>query len=94
MWGKLVRGFRPRFVLLAIFVTGVCYSPLLAQSSSSTTETAVPGKLQLQVIVVASLAKAQELVEQLKNGAAFAKLAREESIDPTAGDGGYMGQFT
>lgn len=94
MWGKLVRGSRSRFVLFVISIASICSSPLCGQSYSPSSQSVGSSKLQLQVIVVASLAEAQQVIEQLKSGTGFAKLAREKSIDPTAGDGGYMGQFS
>jgi tetratricopeptide (TPR) repeat protein len=45
----------------------------------------------LQVIVVRSAEEAQQVLDRLKKGEAFAQLAREKSIDPSAEAGGYMG---
>ncbi len=47
--------------------------------------------MPIGIIVVASEAEAARIVAQLKNGADFAALARGNSTDPTANDGGYMG---
>jgi len=64
--------------------------PLCAQSSASSsnpTSTQTP----LRILVVDSLAKAQQIVERLKRGEDFAVLAKEKSSDATAESGGYMG---
>ena len=55
-----------------------------AQTQSST--------VGLRIIVVNSASEAQQILEQLKGGADFATLARQKSIDSTAGDGGSMGK--
>ena len=52
-----------------------------------------PTKVDLRIIVVDSSAKAERIVQRLKNAEDFATLAREVSVDPTASDGGYMGQL-
>ena len=49
-------------------------------------------KVPLQVIVVGSLSEAEKIFDQLKHGADFAALAKEKSTDPTANDGGSMGE--
>jgi peptidyl-prolyl cis-trans isomerase C len=45
-------------------------------------------------ILVETEDKAKELVAQLKKGADFAKLAKENSKDPGSADGGDLGYFT
>ena len=47
----------------------------------------------LRVIVVTSAEQAQRILERLKNGEDFATLAKRESVDATADDGGYMGKL-
>lgn len=44
-------------------------------------------------ILVKDEAKAKELIEQLNKGADFAKLAKENSIDPSKDNGGDLGYF-
>ncbi len=46
----------------------------------------------IRVIVVTSLSKAQEILDQLKQGRDFAELAKAKSTDPTSANGGYMGR--
>ena len=61
------------------------WKPLPAQESSGV-------KVSLQVIVVDTESKAQEALERLKRGEKFADVAKELSIDPNAGSGGYVGE--
>jgi PPIC-type PPIASE domain len=48
-------------------------------------------KAPLQVIVVRSREEARQILDRLKKGADFKRIAREQSIDPTAEDSGYLG---
>src|SRR6187551_854293 len=52
-----------------------------------------PGAEQIvfRLIVVSSAAKAAQVLEQLKSGADFSKLAQAESLDPSAAQGGLIG---
>jgi FG-GAP-like repeat/PPIC-type PPIASE domain/ASPIC and UnbV len=68
-------------VCVAVFSVSVCS----AQNSPSS----VPG---LRVIVVATSSRAQEILDQLKQGRDFAELAKAKSSDPTSANGGYMGR--
>jgi tetratricopeptide (TPR) repeat protein len=58
---------------------------LLAQKPS-------PTPVDLLIIVVDSPTQADKVLQRLRNGEDFATLAKEISIDPTASDGGSMGQ--
>jgi tetratricopeptide (TPR) repeat protein len=49
------------------------------------------GAVPLRLIVVNSAAEAGAILERLKNGADFAVLAREKSVDATSVDGGLLG---
>ncbi len=60
-------------------------TPLSAQNTNAV-------KVNLQVIVVETAAKAQEVLARLKKGEDFAALAKEVSIDPNASDGGNVGE--
>jgi tetratricopeptide (TPR) repeat protein len=66
---------------------------LSAAYASRQPQAAPPEKLFLEVIVVDSPEKARHVMERLKNGEDFAKVAREESLDPTADAGGLMGEY-
>src|ERR1700730_73672 len=49
-----------------------------------------PGMLNLQVIAVDSPGKAQQILDRLKRGEDFTGIAKSESIDPSASQGGYL----
>jgi tetratricopeptide (TPR) repeat protein len=49
--------------------------------------------IRLQVIVVRSSEEAERVLERLKKGEDFGRIAKEESIDPTAEAEGFMGQY-
>jgi tetratricopeptide (TPR) repeat protein len=66
---------------------------LLLESSGEAAQSQPSGKVPLRIIVVDSLAEAQLILARLKTGEDFARLAMEKSIDPTANQGGYLGQL-
>lgn len=49
--------------------------------------------IPVRLIVVNSAEDAQAIVDRLKTGADFGVLAREESVDPTSTDGGFLGRI-
>ena len=49
------------------------------------------GPVALRMIVVSTPEEAAGILDQLRQGADFAALAVEKSIEPTARDGGYLG---
>lgn len=49
--------------------------------------------VELQIIVVSSADQAQKVQERLRNGEDFSTLAKQESTDATAVDGGFMGML-
>jgi tetratricopeptide (TPR) repeat protein len=55
-------------------------------------QTASPGKVRLQVIVVDTQEKAEQALARLKKGDDFGELAKEVSIDPNASSGGNVGE--
>jgi tetratricopeptide (TPR) repeat protein len=69
----------------AACVSYLAVGPLLAQDTSRV-------KLDVQVIVVDTEAKAQQVLERLKKGEDFSALAKEVSIDPNASTGGFVGE--
>jgi tetratricopeptide (TPR) repeat protein len=81
-----------RGVFLTTF-RALVYSAFLLQIAAGILRAEGPSNAaDLRIIVVDSSAKADHVVQRLKNGEDFAALARELSIDPTASDGGYMGR--
>lgn len=61
-------------------------------STGQTAETDSSRPIDLRILVVGSSAEAEKILERLKNGEDFAALARENSTDATAADGGSMGK--
>src|SRR5262245_59319237 len=57
-------------------------------------QAAPPGALTLRIIVAASADAAQELRRRVLSGEDFSTIARTESIDPSASDGGLLGTLT
>ena len=56
-------------------------------------QTPAPNELPLGIIVTASEVEALQVLSRLRQGDDFAALARARSIDPSANDGGYLGQL-
>lgn len=50
-------------------------------------------KMNLGIIVTPTMAGAQSVIKRLRSGTDFAVLAKEESIDASAVDGGYIGDL-
>jgi len=75
-------------LFLAVFqVTSLKAGNSLGQSSAASST----NEASLQVIVVRSPEEADELLQRLKKGEDFSTLAKQDSIDPTAESGGFMG---
>jgi VCBS repeat protein/ASPIC/UnbV protein/PPIC-type peptidyl-prolyl cis-trans isomerase-like protein len=75
------------FCLSGLLMLGLVFpvsSALPSQDSPSAT-------LNLQVIVVDSPDKAERILDRLKKGEDFGGIAKSESIDPSAAQGGYLG---
>jgi len=53
-----------------------------------------PEEVDARHILVKSQAQAEDIINQLNNGADFATLAKKYSIDPGASNGGELGWFT
>ena len=64
-----------------------------SSTNSAAAKVAFGPEPTLRVIVVTSRAQAEALRDQLAHGADFALLAKANSIDPTARDGGYLGKI-
>jgi tetratricopeptide (TPR) repeat protein len=73
-----------RCVLFFCFLL-LSLGPVRAQNSGVQT-------VGLRIIVVDTAAEAGEVLARLKRGEDFAAIAKEVSIDPSAGNGGYVGQ--
>lgn len=71
----------------ALQALALCYllrTSLLAQNTPS-------APVNLQVIVVDSAQKAQQILDRLKKDGHRAALAKEQSLDPSASQGGFLG---
>ena len=76
------------FASFFLLLLAICALPRSAQPQSPP---ATNKTLRLRLIVVDSLAQAQEVHARLEKGEDFATVAREVSIDPTGPEGGYLG---
>ena len=81
------RWMRLALSLAAVLLFGVGFSSGPARQSQGENKSET---VSLQVIVVDSEAKAQTALQRLKAGQDFASVARQMSIDPNAGNGGYV----
>jgi tetratricopeptide (TPR) repeat protein len=75
------------FCISGLLALGLVFPPPIAfpfEDSSSL-------MLNLQVVVVDSPGKAQQILDRLRRGEDFAAIAKSESIDPSASQGGYLG---
>ena len=95
--GNWFGGVRSRKTLGLLTGMTLCGSGLLCAflygQSSKPDAGAKPKEVALQVIVVNTPEQANQVLQRLKAGYDFATLAREESIDPTADSGGFMGRM-
>jgi hypothetical protein len=84
---------RVRGLALALFLLSVLWRQPLVSQVSSPPSSAPSAQVTLRIIVVGSLEKAERVVDRLKQGQDFATLARQESIDSTAEEGGLIGRI-
>ena len=61
-------------------------------SSLQFAQNTAASNLRLRIIVTNSAEQAQQILERLQKGEDFATLAKHNSVDATADDGGYMGK--
>src|SRR5580693_8703545 len=76
--------------ILFCFSVSLILGLVFPVSSALPTQDSPPGMLNLQVIVVDSPGKAQQILDRLKRGEDFTGIAKSESIDPSAAQGGYL----
>jgi arylsulfatase A-like enzyme/Flp pilus assembly protein TadD len=80
--------------LLERLVTRAPSYPGAAEALAATRREAAPppdGAVDLRLLRVSEQPKAEALLRRLRSGEAFDALAREASVDPTAGAGGWLG---
>jgi tetratricopeptide (TPR) repeat protein len=78
-------------VLLALGVyvaAELTFSPILSAQEDTSSS------VELGIIVVPTLDKAEEAFKKLKAGTDFCVLAKEVSVDPSAAGGGYLGRLS
>jgi tetratricopeptide (TPR) repeat protein len=81
-----LKGSVPRLRLISIAIgLGILSLSAMAAADPATDAPS------LRIIVVSSAAEAEAVLEQLKAGADFARLARQKSADATSIDGGFLG---
>jgi tetratricopeptide (TPR) repeat protein len=84
----------PAFPLnrLILFFAAVLSFRAFPLQATAPPQAGSPTKVNLQVIVVDSEAKAQQVEQRLLKGDDFATIARETSISPSASSGGVLGE--
>lgn len=92
MWDSEVLRKVQCWLLTLVVVASGC--PTLAGQTTAQLAMGVASddELALQIIVVNSRETAAGIVRRLESGEDFAAIARAESVDPTASDGGSMGR--
>ncbi len=80
----------------AAFALALCVAGTMlgGAAQAPTSQAPAPETLTLRLIVVASDDEAQQVVEQVRQGADFATLATRVSQDPSRNRGGLLGQTT
>ncbi len=76
-------------LLVTVITAFLCLTGTSVRSGAQTSDSHAVG---LRILVVDSAGEAQKALARLKAGEDFATVARQLSTDPTASDGGYMGQ--
>ena len=76
---------------LLLFAAAILLAGLAILGSPSRAQEESSGQLTLQIIVVDSSDKAHQILDRLREREDFAAIARKESIDPSATEGGYLG---
>src|SRR5213080_1501496 len=83
---------KPAGLARLITYLSVLFLSYLGLRSLPAQETAPRTVVNLEVIVVDTESKALEALERLKKGEKFSTVAAQMSIDPNAGNGGYVGE--
>ena len=88
-WGSVLPLNARKLPQVFFFIAFLCLS-LFSQTSQPVAQNNSASAF-LRIIVVSSSEKAQKILDRLNKGENFADLARKESIDSTAADGGSLG---
>ncbi|HXB71377.1 MAG TPA: FG-GAP-like repeat-containing protein, partial [Candidatus Acidoferrales bacterium] len=78
---------------LGIFAICLSLAVVLWWLPSAAAPQSTPPEKPVSIIVTASEVEARRVLERLHRGEDFAALARDQSIDPSAHDGGYLGNL-
>jgi tetratricopeptide (TPR) repeat protein len=81
------KGWKSLSVVIAIAIVHLA----LASQTSPPFQSRSADEVALRILVVSSPEKARSILERLQHGEDFAGLAKKESIDSTADNGGWMG---
>ncbi len=84
MYGRRALGLGLSALVFALFALGL-------DAAQSVQPGASDQPISFRLIVISTADKAAQVLEQLKNGADFSKLAQAESLDPSASQGGLIG---
>ena len=84
----MIRSEKWRQRIMSAFLCALCFSQIAEAWQGDKS-----GEINVQIIVVESSTEADRILQELRNGADFATLAKQTSIDPTAATGGYMGRL-
>jgi len=87
----LAKAFRKRVIGDKIRVSD---EEIAAYYGAHSDEFSIPLRLRLRLIVVKTREEAEEILNQIKGGAAFSYLARRRSIHPSSQRGGELGWFS
>ena len=82
---------RVRGQALVLFFSASLYGPAVSQVSPPPAS-APSAEVTLRIIVVSSREKAEQILDQLRQGQDFPMLAKQESSDSTAEEGGLIGR--
>jgi hypothetical protein len=78
---------RARALLIACFCLHLCLQSSFSQNKPSE-------QLTLRIVVVSSAEDAQSIRHRLQQGGDFASIAAQQSLDPSADEGGLMGKVS
>ena len=79
-------------LFLRLLILLFAFIAMWAEFRPMTAQQPVTRKVALQSIVVDSEAKAEDVLRRIKAGEDFGAMAKEFSIDPSASNGGYLGE--
>lgn len=91
---RIERQLLERIMLKQHLKAGMTEEALKRRYAKFVEESSGKEEVRASHILVDSEDKAKDIIAKLKAGGDFAKLAKEHSMDPSAGDGGDLGYFS